>query len=458
MRSEFSHHASVSYWISKSDRMNREFFVAHRQRPAGSTMRAIRDFDEVLHTDPDEVLDIASAFYEDLFTADPVTVEIVDAREQIWSVTHSGVTVYSDLEVAFVISENKEVLDLMGKMGELLIGGTAISSQFYYGCLFQELLAFQLPGRHSKPKRIPTKEAEAHFIKVLPKTLECLGLADTSFKEQGSEEASMSSVENLLTTPISVKMAIFESFARQNISEMETNPTTEILRFVKLKVGIPTEFSPKIVLSDSSKALFSKLAVGCRDVGGTLFFPAGCNEAYIYAAKLLGMDVRIIETRPETSFKVTESIVGEAFAASEKPYLYITGPTIYPTGTVYFTSEIKSLISACSQHGAHMIVDTSFSGQEFNSSGAWDLQDVNCSNVTLFGNFSSTLLVGGLEFAYALVQDSFSSSLFDSWNISKPHGTLRYTMQKLLRLYNDNDDMLLEELNEQQKQLLQKAE
>ncbi|MCO5603156.1 hypothetical protein L7F22_057303 [Adiantum nelumboides] len=89
MRSEFSHHASVSYWISKSDRMNRDFFVAHRQRLAGSTMRAIRDTDDVLHTDPDQVPDIASAFYEDLFTADPVTVEILDAREHIWSVTHS---------------------------------------------------------------------------------------------------------------------------------------------------------------------------------------------------------------------------------------------------------------------------------------------------------------------------------------------------------------------------------
>ncbi|KAI5072948.1 hypothetical protein GOP47_0013054 [Adiantum capillus-veneris] len=368
--------------------------------------------------------------------------------------------VYSDLEVAFVVSENKEVLDLMGKMGELLIGGTAISSQFYYGCLFQELLAFQLPGRHTKPNRMPLKEAEAHFIKVPAKTQECLEMSELSIEEQGSEGAFTSSVENLLATPKSVTMAIFESFARQNISEMETNPTTEMHRFVKGKVGIPADFSSNIVLSDSSKALFSKLVVGCRDNGGTLFFPVGSNEAYIYAAKLLGVDVRMIETRAETSFKVTESIADETFATSEKSYLYISGPTIYPTGLVYLTSEIKALISACSKHGAHVIVDTSFSGLEFNSSGAvtWDLQDVNCSNVTLFGNFSSPLLVGGLEFGYALVQDSFSSSFNDLWNISKPHGTLRYTMQKLLRLYNDNDITLLEELNEQRKSLHQRAE
>ena len=60
--------------------------------------------------------------------------------------------VYCDLEVAFIISENEDVLYLMEKMGELLNGGTAVSNQFYYGCLFQELLAFQLPGRHPMPQ------------------------------------------------------------------------------------------------------------------------------------------------------------------------------------------------------------------------------------------------------------------------------------------------------------------
>ncbi|MCO5598131.1 hypothetical protein L7F22_052223 [Adiantum nelumboides] len=78
--------------ISKADRMNRDFFAAHRNRHAGSTMRAIRDTQGVLSTDPDQVLDIASTFYEDLFMAARDTIQILDAREQIWSYTHSRVT------------------------------------------------------------------------------------------------------------------------------------------------------------------------------------------------------------------------------------------------------------------------------------------------------------------------------------------------------------------------------
>ncbi|MCO5550170.1 hypothetical protein L7F22_032705 [Adiantum nelumboides] len=93
MKSEFSHHASVSYWISTTDWMNKDFFAIHRERPpAGTTMRAIRDAGGALQTDPDQVLAVATEFYEDLFTAESLTDEILDAREQIWSTIHGRVT------------------------------------------------------------------------------------------------------------------------------------------------------------------------------------------------------------------------------------------------------------------------------------------------------------------------------------------------------------------------------
>lgn len=57
--------------------------------------------------------------------------------------------VYSDLEVAFIVSENQTLLNTLAKAGDVTYGRTAISSQFYYGCLFHELLSFQLPERHT---------------------------------------------------------------------------------------------------------------------------------------------------------------------------------------------------------------------------------------------------------------------------------------------------------------------
>ncbi|MCO5600085.1 hypothetical protein L7F22_054193 [Adiantum nelumboides] len=111
MMSEFSHHALVSYWISKADRMNRDFFATHR-KACRVYDESHRDTGDVLHSDPDQVLVIASDFYEDLFTADLVIVQIVEAREQIWSATHSRVTydMCYHLMALFTVDELREAV------------------------------------------------------------------------------------------------------------------------------------------------------------------------------------------------------------------------------------------------------------------------------------------------------------------------------------------------------------
>lgn len=62
-------------------------------------------------------------------------------------ITRCPFQVYTDLEVAFVISEEEAILKALSKTVELLEGDTAPISQYYYGCLFHELLAFQLADR-----------------------------------------------------------------------------------------------------------------------------------------------------------------------------------------------------------------------------------------------------------------------------------------------------------------------
>ena len=70
--------------------------------------------------------------------------------------------VYTDLEVAFIISENQTLLNTLAKAGDVTYGRTAISSQFYYGCLFHELLSFQLPERHTNEQVRSSQTKENH--------------------------------------------------------------------------------------------------------------------------------------------------------------------------------------------------------------------------------------------------------------------------------------------------------
>lgn len=47
-----------------------------------------------------------------------------------------------------MISEEETIFKALCKTVELLEGSTALISQYYYGCLFNDLLAFQLADRH----------------------------------------------------------------------------------------------------------------------------------------------------------------------------------------------------------------------------------------------------------------------------------------------------------------------
>ena len=58
--------------------------------------------------------------------------------------------VYSDLEVAFAISEDAAVCKALSQTIEILEGHTSVISQHYYGCLLHELLAFQIGDQHAQ--------------------------------------------------------------------------------------------------------------------------------------------------------------------------------------------------------------------------------------------------------------------------------------------------------------------
>ncbi|MCO5584856.1 hypothetical protein L7F22_038788 [Adiantum nelumboides] len=71
---------------------SRPLLVTAGERPLVGVEAPDFEAEAVLDQEFVKVLGIASDFYEDLFTADPITVQILDAREQIWSFTQSRVT------------------------------------------------------------------------------------------------------------------------------------------------------------------------------------------------------------------------------------------------------------------------------------------------------------------------------------------------------------------------------
>ncbi|XP_054776511.1 methionine S-methyltransferase-like isoform X2 [Prosopis cineraria] len=355
--------------------------------------------------------------------------------------------VYPDLEVAFVISEEESLFNALSKTVELQEGNTSLISQQYYGCIFHELTAFQLLDRHP-----PSQRKREDF-----KSVNMIGFASSALSVLNNAELSIDEVENgpvihmdvdlsFLPTPSPVKASIFESFARQNMAESETDVTPSIKQFVRRNYGFPTDSSTDFIYADNSRALFNKMVLCCIKEGGTLCFPAGSNGNFVSAARFLKAKIKMIPTNVSEGFKLTEDTLTCVLETVNKPWVYISGPTINPTGLVYSNSEIGEILSTCAKFGARVILDTSFSGLEFDCDGwgGWSLEPClsklssSCKPsfcVCLFGGLSLKMLNSALRFGFLILNQQFLVEAFNNFpGLSKPHGTIRYAMKKLLDL------------------------
>lgn len=251
-----------------------------------------------------------------------------------------------------------------------------------------------------------------------------------------------------ITAP--VKAAIFESFARQNITESETDVTEGIRRLVSSSYGFPSDSNTEFIYAGSPAALFSKLVICCVQESGTLCFPTGSNGNYVSAARFLKANIVTIPTNAEVGYKLTEETLTHTLKTVKKPWIYISGPTINPTGLLYSNEEINKLLSVCAKFGARIILDTSFSGVEYNSKGfdGWNLGatlgKLSSANpdfcVCLLGGLFFKMLASGLKFGFLLMNQPSLVDAFHSFGgVSKPHSTIKYTVKKLLDLGEEQD-------------------
>ncbi|KAI7725989.1 LOW QUALITY PROTEIN: hypothetical protein M8C21_015244 [Ambrosia artemisiifolia] len=363
--------------------------------------------------------------------------------------------VYTDLEVAFVISEEHTIFDALTRSVELLQGNTALISQYYYGCLFHELLSFQLPDRRQPAER-EAEDVEASGIDMIgfsSSAISVLSQAELSVRVPEKSSLLHMDVDQIfLPTPTPVKAAIFESFARQNVTESECDVTPSLRQFIKNAYNLSVEHSAEFIYADFPLALFNKLVLCCIEECGSLCMPAGSNGNYVSAAKFLNAHIVSIPTQAEVGFKLTEKQLSSALETVHKPWVYICGPTINPTGLLYSNEEMKSLLTVCARYGARVIIDTSFSGIEFNSQG-WDGWNLDASLAGLTGNpsFSVCLLgglfvklpTGGLAYGFLVLKPGFLADSFRSSfsGLNKPHSTIRYTAKKLLELEEQKGDL-----------------
>ncbi|XP_042392950.1 methionine S-methyltransferase-like [Zingiber officinale] len=369
--------------------------------------------------------------------------------------------VYSDLEVAFTISEDSTVYKTLSKTVELMEGHTALFSQYYYGCIFHELLAFQLPDRHPLAERESDNSNSVKLIGFASSAISALNTAELSVNdEKNSQLIHMDVDQNFLPLPSVVKAFIFESFSRQNMVDSETNVRPAIEQLVQSIYGFQCDCSSECIFANSHLSLFNKLVLCCIEEQGTFLFPSGTNGSYVSAAKFMSADVVIVPTKLEVGFKLVPDTLSSLLGTLRKPWLYLCGPTVNPTGLLYSNNEIKEILSVCAKYGVKVVIDTSFSGLDFCADGwsRWDLQaclsSLTCINssfcVSLLGGLSFELLTGGLEFGYLVLNDPTLVDAFSALpSLSRPHRTIVYAIKKLLGLRQQKSQSFFQVMDEQ---------
>ena len=283
-------------------------------------------------------------------------------------------------------------------------------------------------------------------------------LKGAEFFVPGSKESGVIHMDldrSFLPVPSAVNASIFESFVRQNITDSETDVRPSIQQLVKDSYGFSA--------ADGS----SEIIYGMQEEG-TLLFPSGTNGHYVNAAKFVNATTLAIPTNSQSGFKIEPSVLAYTLEKVSRPWVYISGPTINPTGFLYSDDDIRELLSVCARFGARVVIDTSSSGLEFQANGSsqWNLDRCVSTvkpskpsfSVVLLGELSFELTTAGLNFGFLILSDSSLVETFYSFpSLSRPHSTLKYTFRKLLGLKNQKDQHFSDLVAEQKETLKSRA-
>jgi methionine S-methyltransferase len=144
--------------------------------------------------------------------------------------------------------------------------------------LLHELLAFQIPDRrplHVRPPAPESPDVRSRFIGFTENARRAFSHPALQHLEplDGLQTVPMNMGENALLTPTPVKRFAFESFARQNISDAESDPRPEILEILQQRLGARPEKAHEVHLGDGVAPLVARLLAACAEEGGTLFYP-----------------------------------------------------------------------------------------------------------------------------------------------------------------------------------------
>lgn len=369
--------------------------------------------------------------------------------------------IYSDLKTCFLISDNKSLIDNLRNTAEFSYSRSPYLSQLFYTILLKELTSFHMKSPlKNEIEHVLTEESSAfkgNFITLNNQVIDAFNHAAIKGNEYEVDENTIrfDYGENELPCPDDLKISILESFTRQQFSEEDFDPKEQIKTFVTNRFGIKN--ANHIYYGNGVAPIFAGIVKLIKDENGTLVIPEGAYGYFYATAKFYGVEIKTLPTFKENNFLPVKENLETALKTISNPWLFLNFPLINPTGVFWEDSNMRDLLKAKGIENTRLIIDTVFSGLEFNGIQKSSVfsEFENSLKMIILGGISKEYSAGGIRFGFALA--NFVCELNDKL-LFTPHKTVKYTINKLFTKYNKGDDRINQALKEQINTLKKRAQ
>jgi methionine S-methyltransferase len=376
---------------------------------------------------------------------------------------------YRDLEVCFLISENHTVISHLESAAELTYSRTPVISQLYYDRILQELINFQildLKSIDSISKKLTQEEQndfKNQYIQLSSTANEAFSHAAIAAEgfARNPDLIRLDYGENCLPTPKAVQESLFESFAKMQISQEESDCTPEVLSLMQRRFGIDPSSNPSMTLGDGVAPLFAEIAHFCSEKNYRFIFPSGTYGHFVASAQFHGTPWSTVSTQEHRHFKLDPKALDQTLSStSENAWIVLSAPLVNPTGALYTTSELEAIFEIALRHQAVLILDSIFSGLDFSpteSETKIRLKDFPSLRWIIFGGISKEFAAGGLRVGYGVSSDPEVKHLWSLDRHHTPHSTLKFTLKHVYKKLLQLDPELSWELNHQRQELKKRS-
>jgi len=381
--------------------------------------------------------------------------------------------VYPQLSLCLSFSKAPELRQLLIRAAELSYSRVPLMAQYLYEQLLEDLIFFKGPALISKDQ---TNHAEywnhtqngnssQWQADIHPRVDEAFSHPAITGNELPftKESIRLDYGENYLDAPLHLKKFVLESFVMRDIAPDASNPEPVIRNLLQKKYGLAASRIGELFFGSGVASLFSGILRYARNQGMTMLFPQGAYGYFRAALDYYKVALDIIPGNPEAGFKFGSKELREALQNQKTPTIvYLNAPVSNPTGMIYTSAELRSLIEVAWEFRSIVLIDAVFSGLEFKSSEVdlswiYRIEPRSRGQLALLGGISKEFAGAGLRFAY-LYWNGDTPPVELRRSITKDvHYTTLHSMQRLFEAQVGGEPTLTEHLEKQRKELHQRA-